>query len=39
MFRELLSLFRPDDPVAELGADFQEMLGMTRDLALRAGTV
>jgi len=39
MLRELMSLFRSGDAMSELTTDFQEMMSLTRDLALRAGTV
>jgi len=39
MLRELMSLFRSSDAVAELGAEFEEMMSLTCDLAHRAGVV
>jgi phosphate uptake regulator len=37
MFRELLSVFRSDDPLARLGKEFSEMLAMGRLLTVKAG--
>lgn len=37
MLRELLSLFRSSDAIARMGADFSEMLAVSRELAVRAG--
>lgn len=37
MFRELLSLFRASDAIANMGRDFTEMLGFAHELTVRAG--
>ncbi len=39
MLRELLSIFRSDDPLATMGSDFTDMLGLSRDLTLAAGRI
>lgn len=39
MFKELLSLFRSHDAIAQMGTDFEEMLRAARDLTLRAGRI
>ncbi len=39
MFKELLSLFRSHDAIAQMGEDFEEMLAATHDLTLRAGRI
>ncbi|MDH3207403.1 MAG: hypothetical protein OEO79_12450 [Gemmatimonadota bacterium] len=39
MLKELLSLFRADDPMARMAADFSKMLDLSRDLTVRAGHV
>jgi len=39
MLKELLSLFRTDDPIAAMAADFGEMLSCSRDLTIRAGRI
>lgn len=37
MLRELLTLFRSDDPIARMGQSFSEMLDLARDLTVAAG--
>lgn len=37
MLRELLTLFRSDDPIARMGESFSEMLDLARDLTVAAG--
>lgn len=37
MWRELLSLFRSSDPIAEMGQNFSEMLKLATELTLDAG--
>jgi len=37
MLRELISIFRSSDPLREMGQRFVEMLGIAKELALRAG--
>lgn len=39
MLKELLSLFRSNDAIAQMGKDFEEMLAASHDLTLRAGTI
>lgn len=39
MLKELLSLFRSNDAIANMGADFEEMLAAAQQLTLRAGAV
>lgn len=39
MLKELLSLFRADDPMAEVAEDFSQMVDLSRDLTVRAGHV
>jgi phosphate uptake regulator len=39
MLKELLSLFRSDDPLARMGADFSKMVDLSQGLAVRAGQV
>lgn len=39
MFKELLSLFRSHDAIAQMGTDFEEMLAAAQDLTLRAGRI
>lgn len=39
MLKELLSLFRSNDAIAQMGKDFEEMLAASRELTLRAGKV
>ena len=39
MFRELLSIFRSDDPLTTMGSDFTDMLGLSRELTLEAGRI
>lgn len=38
MLKELLSIFRSDNPLHEMAEDFAEMLGIARDLTTRAGS-
>ncbi|MDH5642946.1 MAG: hypothetical protein OEY63_02005 [Gemmatimonadota bacterium] len=37
MLRELLRIFRSDNPIAHMGDNFGEMLELTRDMSFRAG--
>lgn len=37
MFRELLSVFRSDDPLARLGSEFSEMLALAHLLTVKGG--
>jgi len=37
MLRELLSIFRADDPLARMGTNYAEMLNLTREMTLSAG--
>jgi phosphate transport system protein len=39
MFKELLSLFRSDNAISLMGAEFNEMLDITHDLTIRAGSL
>ncbi|MDX1567929.1 MAG: PhoU domain-containing protein [Longimicrobiales bacterium] len=39
MLKELLSLFRADDPMAEVAEDFSQMVDLSRDLTVRAGHI
>jgi phosphate transport system protein len=39
MLKELLSLFRSDDTLARIAADFSKMVDLSRDLTVRAGHV
>lgn len=39
MLRELLSIFRASDPLAEIGANFARMLKLTHDMNLAAGKI
>jgi len=39
MLRELLTIFRSDDPLAAMGKDFTTMLELSRDLTLEAGHI
>lgn len=39
MLRELLSIFRSDEPIAEMGELFAEMLKHTYEMALQAGDI
>lgn len=39
MLRELLTIFRSGDPLAEMGSNFTRMLGLSRDLTLEAGQI
>lgn len=39
MLKELLSLFRSNDAIAQMGKDFEEMLAASRELTLRASKV
>jgi phosphate uptake regulator len=37
MLRELLSIFRADDPLAKMGTNYAKMLELTREMTLSAG--
>lgn len=39
MLKELLSLFRSNDAIAQMGKDFEEMLAASRELTLGAGKI
>ena len=39
MLKELLSIFRAGEPLAEMGAKFAKMLGLTYDMTIVAGEV
>ena len=39
MLRELISIFRKDDPLAAMGANFARMLNLTLDMTIAAGEV
>jgi phosphate transport system protein len=39
MFKELLSVFRSDNALSLMGSDFNEMLDLTHDLTVRAGSL
>ena len=39
MLKELLGLFRADDPMARMAADFSKMLDLSQDLTVRAGHI
>ena len=39
MLKQLLSLFRSDEPIARMGGDFSEMLDLSRGLTIRAGRI
>lgn len=39
MLKELLSLFRSNDAIAQMGKDFEEMLAESYDLTVRAGRI
>ncbi|MDX1493691.1 MAG: PhoU domain-containing protein [Longimicrobiales bacterium] len=39
MLKELLSLFRSNDAIAQMGDDFQQMLAAARELTIRAGRI
>ena len=39
MLRELLAIFRSDNPLARMGRQFAEMLDLAHDLTVRAGAV
>jgi phosphate uptake regulator len=39
MLKELLSLFRTDDAIALMGEDFDQMLDLSRDVTVRAGSL
>ena len=39
MLKELLSLFRPSEPLAEMGANFSKMLTLTYDMTIQAGEI
>ena len=39
MFRELISIFRGDNPLGRMGDNFTKMLGLTRDQTVRAGQI
>ena len=39
MLRELLSIFRPGNPLIEMAAEFARMIGLTCDMTVKAGDV
>jgi phosphate uptake regulator len=39
MLKELLSIFRADQPLAEMGENFNKMLGLTYDMTVTAGEI
>ena len=39
MLRELLSIFRADEPLAEMGENFTRMLDLTREMTFAAGRI
>jgi phosphate uptake regulator len=39
MLKELLSIFRSSQPLADMGANFSRMLGLTYDMTVQAGEV
>ena len=39
MFRELISIFRADNPLGRMGDNFTKMLGLARDQTVRAGQI
>ena len=39
MFRELISIFRGDNPLGRMGDNFTKMLSLTRDQTIRAGQI
>ena len=39
MFRELISIFRGDNPLGRMGDNFTKMLSLTRDQTVRAGQI
>ena len=39
MLKELLSIFRGDQPLAEMGQNFNKMLGLTYDMTVKAGEI
>lgn len=39
MLQELLSIFRPGNPLKEMGEQFAEMLRLTRDMTISAGKI
>ena len=39
MFRELISIFRADNPLGHMGDNFAKMLSLTRDQTIRAGEI
>ncbi len=39
MFRELLSIFRSDDPLGRMAKNFSRMLEITNELTVKAGTI
>ena len=39
MFRELISIFRADNPLGRMGDNFAKMLKLTRDQTIRAGEI
>ncbi len=39
MLRELMSILRSSDPIAEIAEDFGDMIGLSRDLTFRAGRI
>ena len=39
MFRELISIFRGDNPLGHMGDNFAKMLGLSQDQTIRAGQI
>jgi len=39
MFRELISIFRGDNPLGRMGDNFAKMLGLSQDQTIRAGQI
>ena len=39
MFRELLSIFRSDDPLGRMAANFSRMLELTKEMTVKAGDI
>ena len=37
MFRELISIFRSDDPLGRMARNFSRMLELTKDMTVKAG--
>ena len=39
MFRELISIFKADNPLGRMGDNFSKMLGLTQAQTIRAGKI